>query len=411
MVERLFVEDDTDNDSYLSLRASGPRAVPFLIRALNDPRTLTTVFFQRGVKLTANSPFQRICRLLAWADAVGAVKPLAKYLHHPDWEFREGAARVLAALATADCLEPVKLALADPERRVRAAALGGIAAARPGNPAFVAGVFPAIVPLLKDGDYDITGPAEALAAIDIEKAVPILENPEFFSLANPQLNQVLDALNRPSVHVPLAILLPLMQQLEPLAATRGPRAVQYSSAVLLYARNPDAAAEAKFRSLFDAPDSYVASAAANAMEILAGIEPWGKVKDAWDDRKFAGLTRNQQFYYAVTEYDGEVCNGGHDQYFGNSSGDHWATALEGLHAMGMDSKVTILQAALSAFPGGKPPVNRQVRQAAMDAFGDAANQILRTADQRYYTSKEKIGERFDVLRTQWALAHPTEFAK
>src|SRR5215472_3747846 len=114
--ERLFIEPDLNNDNYLSLRASGGRAVPFLIRALDDPRAWTAVFATPGYKLTANSPFQRICDLLCSADGIGAAKPVARYLKHPDSRFRQHAARLLGILGTADCLEPLKVALADPER-------------------------------------------------------------------------------------------------------------------------------------------------------------------------------------------------------------------------------------------------------------------------------------------------------
>jgi hypothetical protein len=126
MVDRLFIEDDPDRANFHGLLWAGSRPVPFLIKALDEPRTRTTVFFHEGFHLTGSSPFQRICQLLDNTAPAEAAKPLARYLEHTDPAFRGQAAMVLGNIGASDCLEPVKKALADKDREVRQFAMIGL---------------------------------------------------------------------------------------------------------------------------------------------------------------------------------------------------------------------------------------------------------------------------------------------
>ncbi len=404
MVERLFVEDDRD-DTYFGLRAAGQRAVPFLIRALDDPRTRTKVF-RRGKYPVTTSPFQRISNLLRWAGAVGAVKPLTSYLQHPNLEFRRQAVAVLAGLAAPDCLEPVKSALADSDRRIRQEALSGLNSGleRNTDPAFRDQIFAAVLPLLKDGRYDMTGPAQILAKIDVQRAIPILESRDYFNSANPQLRDVLEALNRDDVRVPLTVLMPLMKELES-------RGSDYAAALLLYARNPDSAAERTFRALLSSADEFVAGGAAEGLQIVKGVDPGSAIDEGWKDDKFAALTPAQQYYLAVSDYQAEVDNGGHRQYFYNSASDHNVETLQGLRAMGLARKAAILEYSQTAFPGGHAPTIWDLRRQIVTDFSGAEESVLSRADEQFYDSEKKPGERVTVALALWAVNHPQDFKK
>jgi hypothetical protein len=149
MVDRLFIEDDPKRANFHGLLWAGSRPVPFLIKALNEPRTWTTVFFHKDY-LTGDSPFQRICDLLDNTAPAAAAKPLARYLEHPDPAFRREAAMVLGSIGAQDCLEPVKKALADKDRGVRQSAMIGLMNGlerQQRDETFLRGVFLALVPL------------------------------------------------------------------------------------------------------------------------------------------------------------------------------------------------------------------------------------------------------------------------
>ena len=160
MVEQLFIEKDPRRVNFEALSYAGAQAVPFLTKALDDPRTQKMTFAREGLRLEGYSPFERICSLLHDLRPVQAIKPLTRYLNHPNPTFRSQAAWVLAGIASAECLAPVKKALADPDSQVRGWALIGVQyglRTEPRNQAFFDDLFPAILPLLEMDDYASSG--------------------------------------------------------------------------------------------------------------------------------------------------------------------------------------------------------------------------------------------------------------
>jgi hypothetical protein len=409
MVDRLFIEDDPKRANFHGLLWAGSRPVPFLIEALNEPRTWTTVFFHKDY-LTGNSPFQRISELLDNTTPAEAAKPLARYLEHPDPAFRREAATVLGNIGVSDCLEPMKKALADRDRGVRQFAMIGLMDGlerQHRDEAFLSGIFSALVPLLKTGVYDSEGPAGVLAAIDMAKAAPILESPQYLAVSNPQLNEVLTALD--SVKVRLPIVLPLLAELESLAIKKKAREWDYAAALILYAHNPDSLAGSRFQVLTGSPSSTIAATAARGLEILAGINASEAVSVVFERRGFAAMTKPQRYYHAIEDYRDEVNNGGHSQYFYNSSSDIYETAIEGLRAIGATSKAAILSGSLRAF-AMLPPTNNAERRDLMEAFRAPEDRIFATADRSFSESEGRPGERLDVLLTMYALQHRSDFA-
>jgi hypothetical protein len=412
MVDRLFIEADPKRANFHGLLWAGRRPVPFLIKALNEPRTWTTVFFDKDY-LTGNSPFQRICDLLDNTAPAEAAKPLARYLEHPDPEFRRQAATVLGNIGASDCLEPVKKALADKDREVRQFAMIGLMNGlerQQRDETFVPGIYLALVPLLKTGVYSTEGPANVLTAIDVAKAVPILESPQYLVVSNPQLHEVLTALDRDGVKVRLATILPLLAELEGLAIKKKTREWDYAAALMLYARNPDDLAGNRFQVLTGSPSSTIAAAGARGLEILAGINASEAVGAIYQRRGFAAMTKPQRYYHAIEDYRDEVDNGGHSQYFYNSSGDIYETAIEGLRAIGATSKAAILSGAMRAFAPFPPATKNAERRDWMEAFRDPEDRIFAAADKSFNESEERPGERLDVLLTQYALQHRSDFA-
>jgi hypothetical protein len=413
MVDRLFVEDDPGRANLHGLLYAGARPLPFLLKALDDPRTSTMVFSKTSFDAIAISPFGRICALLDDLAPAQAAKPLARYVDHPDPMFRREAASLLARIGCAECLEPVKRALADTDHQVREFTLIGLKRGlkeKQRDEKYLSGVFPVLVPLLNAGTYDTGTPAGVMMAADPVKAVPILELPRYFSVHNPQLQEVLAALDHKGIKVPREILLPLLAQLEPLAIKESHGEWTYAAALVLYANNPDDRAESRFWTLIHSPSSTIASTAARALEVLAGINPHDSVWDVYDKRGFAAMTKPQQFYFAVEIYRDEVNNGGHNQYFYNDDGDLYTIAIEGLRTMGAPSKAAILSDAEIAFGPGRPAPTEEERRNQMQKFGPVQSRIFETADQRFYTSENEYGERLDVLLALYALKHRSDFA-
>jgi len=412
MVDRLFVEPDPGRANFHGLLYAGARPVPYLIQALSEPRTRTTVFFREGFHFNGDSPFERICSLLDTTAPAEAVNPLIPYLDHPDPRFRREAAALLARIGAAGCLAPVRKALSDRDHEVRAFTLIGFQRGLAGShrdDTFLRGAFAAVLPLLKDGRYETQGPANVLMAIDPERAAPILESPAFFNLRNPQLTQVLSALDREDVKVPYKVLLPLLGQLERLSQTEKPAEWSYGAALVLYARNPDDQAGRRLQILLDHPAGAVADAAARGLEIMAGIDAALADSVAFENRGFDAMTKPQQHYHAVTDYRDEVENGGHRQYFYNQSGDVYHTAIEGLREIGARTQEVILADAAAAFLPLTPAADNEARRRQMEHFGGPQDAIFSLADDRFFRADSTPGQRLTILLTRYALTHKSDF--
>jgi len=101
-------------------------------------------------------------------------------------------------------------------------------------------------------------------------------------------------------------------------------------------------------------------------------------------------------------YDAEVCNGGHHQFYSNSTGVVWPNALAGFEAAGMLTIASILRESADRL-GGRPSLvkserNRQLEVTAVD-FGDL--------DDRYYAYNR--AQDFDASIMKYIRESPAEF--
>ena len=81
---------------------------------------------------------------------------------------------------------------------------------------------------------------------------------------------------------------------------------------------------------------------------------------------FAGLSEMEKQYFAVCLLDGEICNGGYDQFFFDHAGSHYNYALLGLKDMGADQTLALLlQAKQVLFAFNEVPEETGRRRAAM----------------------------------------------
>lgn len=90
-------------------------------------------------------------------------------------------------------------------------------------------------------------------------------------------------------------------------------------------------------------------------------------------------TLPQRYIFAIQWYFAEVYNGGHDQFFFNSTGIVWKDALEGFRAIGMNECADILAEAAKRM-GGSPSMDREERWAQQEEhdaeFGDLDSQLF-----------------------------------
>lgn len=118
-------------------------------------------------------------------------------------------------------------------------------------------------------------------------------------------------------------------------------------------------------------------------ETVAADDAWALIEPVWNtgdiygsvakyEESLQGFSKQQRHLFAIQWYRAEVCNGGHDQFFFNSTGIVWRDALEGLKAIELDAMAAVLTEA-SKRMGGASQV-REERQAYLKKhepdFGD-----------------------------------------
>jgi len=95
------------------------------------------------------------------------------------------------------------------------------------------------------------------------------------------------------------------------------------------------------------------------------------------DQSLSSFSRDEKIYFAVGLLDGEVCNGGLDQFFWNSSGDYCQIALEGLDEIGAQHSLEILaEATTMIFGRAGAPTDRRKRWQVLNSKTKRALELL-----------------------------------
>jgi uncharacterized protein DUF4375 len=85
------------------------------------------------------------------------------------------------------------------------------------------------------------------------------------------------------------------------------------------------------------------------------------------ERDLARFSNEQRLGLAYHWYLSEVNNGGHDQFYHNSTGIVWPDAVRAFVAIGAQDVVAIIRASASRL-GGYPSLDREERQQQLDQF-------------------------------------------
>lgn len=95
------------------------------------------------------------------------------------------------------------------------------------------------------------------------------------------------------------------------------------------------------------------------------------------------FTLEQRYLNAISWYFMEVNNGGHFQFFDNSTGIVWEDALNGLKEFGMEELADNFRKVVDLF-GGSIPFDREERWNAMDKMDEDFEELLDKADSVVY---------------------------
>ena len=92
--------------------------------------------------------------------------------------------------------------------------------------------------------------------------------------------------------------------------------------------------------------------------------------EVYSESDYRNLSRRDRYIWDVSWFETEVMNGGVDQYFYNSTGDHALECLEALRAIKAENSYHLLKQGCDLFPSGKPSPNVEVRRKQLESLRD-----------------------------------------
>lgn len=113
----------------------------------------------------------------------------------------------------------------------------------------------------------------------------------------------------------------------------------------------------------------------------------------------------QRKILALLWYDSEVCNGGHDQFFSNSTGIVWKDAMECMQMIGAGKLAKNFQKAIDLF-GGSIPFDYDDRNIVLEKLYENNNfDIFNQTDKFYYDENDNLYN----LMNEYVKLHANEF--
>ena len=133
----------------------------------------------------------------------------------------------------------------------------------------------------------------------------------------------------------------------------------------------------------------------NAKDVQGVIEPlWWSVSiydgEGQYEEDLQPFTRPQRYVFAIQWYVAEVNNGGHCQFYDNSTGIVWEDAMRGFEAIGAQKNADIIKESAGRM-GGNPSKDREKRQEQLENI-DPSLADLDDLDRMYYESEADMME-------------------
>ena len=108
-----------------------------------------------------------------------------------------------------------------------------------------------------------------------------------------------------------------------------------------------------------------------------------------------GLTPAEKVFLRVWNLEAEVNNGGFNQYYQNSAGDHALETPAALREIGASEAASLVESANQVFGPTGPSRDRDERTRALEQLGKSATDALGTLDTRFYEYPDNLS---DLLR-------------
>jgi HEAT repeat protein len=390
------------------LRSLEKRVQPVILKFLAEKERYAVWVKPTGENVLPEAPFHRACDLLGDAPPDAAVPLLAPFLNDPDDSIRKEAALAIGKTGSREIVPHIRKALGDPDEYVRGYALMGLSWAaketKSLRPGVAAELFPDVKRLVEEGENGDNS-AEILIAFDPTAAKEFFLSADFFRADSKILHEALAALDNASIPVPVERLEPLIAELLT-AKLKYPQEYTLGHALRLLGKHRRPSDLELLKSLTTRSEEEVAEGASAGLLAWHGLESFDdRLSKLEKEKGYGALKRPQQHYSAVLMFDAEVCNGGLDQYFLNSSGDQWKDALEGLKAMKDNKRADILEKAVAKFGESGPSTEREKRMDQLSALIRKDEASFESLNDNYYDIEPPL----EVKMNRYVLDNPDAF--
>jgi HEAT repeat protein len=380
---------------------------PALLEILQDSSVRSKLTVPTGTYLAPEAPLNRLCDLLGENPPAAAGELLIPFLENSSPEIRKDVALSLGSIGTPLMVPHVRKALLDGNEYVRSHALMGLERAVRGSrlddrcKRDLLDDVQRLVAEGKNADHAVG----LFLELDPKRASAFYLSPTIFTPSSKSLHEALKALAERKIPVPRDRVLALIKELEG-SPLEYPQSYAVREALRLLGQNR----QTEDREFLEARTKHdvkeVAIGAAIGLLALHGLEDFQqKLEEKEGAAGFSALSVPQQYFSAVLLLDGEVNNGGHSQYFINSSGDEWQKALAGLEAMGFTGRLAIFREAIGKFGGTGPSTVRANRQDQLAKLARKDDTLFDALDERYYQSTEVI----EAITARYVITHAEAF--
>jgi HEAT repeat protein len=391
------------------LDSLGARVHPAIIAILKDASVRAKLTVPTGTFLQPEAPLNRLCDLLDKHPPSAVVEPLVPFLADPTSRIRKDVALVIGNVGLPESVAPLRKAFADPDEYVRSYALIGLKRAMEEerlDERCQRELFDDLQELIARGE-NADKAAGLLLEFDAARATEFFLSPAIFKSSSRSLHHALEAMAEEEIPVPRDRLLALISELEA-SPLEYPRTYTLAGALRLLGQHQQEEDRALLEARTSHAEERVAEGAAAGLIASHGLEGFReRLWDKEDEEGFAALSVPQQHFSAVTMLDSEVNNGGLEQYFVNSSGDHWRDALAGLEAMGFRRRLAHFKEAVKKFGENGPSTDREIRQQQVAKLVRADEAVFDALEEG--NEGDGTPEVVDLLAKRYAIQHAEAF--
>lgn len=397
--------DDDREDLAARLAQQPARAASHALQILEDPAAQPLLLREsrsQGSSSLTETPAQRACELLADHALPTAIPRLQALLGQSHDGTRKAAAMALGRTGDPAAVAGLRLALADRNEFVRSYAVIGLERAAEAGQLATSVREQLVAPLLDAAlSHDDRKLADLAVGWNPEVALARFRGVRALTTNSPPgtLRMALDALTKANRLLPREELMALWRERPHGDAYPLP---QCRAAIFtMLTRHGDPADDALLQELLLGGGEEAEAAAAAWMRRLGLADLGARLHEKrWKTRK--PLSPAERRHDAMRMLDAEVCNGGFDQYFANSSGDDWEAALAGLAAFD-PPRAALLREVVAQF-ATPPNSDRRVRANQLAALHEKSTDPLGAFDRRYFELPTPI----DVGIARHAAAHVEE---